>query len=899
MGKQYYNLSREEALKGLATSYSGLSSEEVSKRLNTYGKNKLPEEKPFSFWLLFLRQFKSALIYILLIAALVSFFLQDYINMYVILAAVGINVIVGFIQEFRAQKALEKLRRIVTLYARVRRNGREMEIKTEDIVPGDIVILSAGQKISADIRITQAVDLKIDEASLTGESFPIKKTDDKLSSAVIIAEQKNMAFMGTTVVAGTGEGVVVNTGHKTELGKIATLIKDTKEESTPLQKKLASLGRMLGIIILIISFFIFLVGIILKYDLKEMFTTAVALAVAAIPEGLVVVLTVILAIGMQRILKQKSLVRKLIAAETLGSITVICTDKTGTLTEGEMRVVKIITHDKTLNTDRHTDSKKAEEIPAKSFFLALKIGVLSSDAHIENPDEAIEHRTVIGMPTEKALVLAAAQTGMDLDQLNKENPRYEVVPFESDKRFMATLNKSRKDEKTIYFKGAPEVILGSAKKIDLDGKIVNLEEKKKNKLRAEYESLSSEGLRILALGFKEVDKNYSNLRDDPAILENLTFVGFAGIKDPLRREAKQTIKLCQEAGIRPVMLTGDHRLTAQAIAKELNLPHGSKNIIEGGEFEKLDEKKLKSRIADISVYARVNPGDKLRIIDAWQDRGEVVAMTGDGVNDAPALKSADIGVALGSGTDVAKETADIVLLDNNFSTIVKAVEQGRIIYDNIKKVVLYLMSDSFTEMIIISLSLLLGWPLPLLAAQILWINLVTDGFPNIALTVEPGEPDIMKQKPVAPKKSIVDFEMKFLIFFISLITGLLALGIFYYVWKTTGDLDKARTMTFAAVAIDSLLYVFSCRNLRHSIWHRKIFSNKYLILAVLAGFLVQLPAIYLPFFQNVFQTVSLSFADWLMVISLGLITIIAIEISKWLFLHKKIAHKLRFSKQAN
>jgi len=888
MEKKYYNLSGQEVIKDLKTSLDGLTVDEAKKRLKEYGPNELPEEKPFSLWLIFLRQFKSALIYILLIAAVVSFFLQDYINMYVILAAVGLNVVVGFIQEFRAQRALEKLRKVVTQYTSVKRAGHEIQLETGELVPGDIVVLQAGDKVPADVRLIQANELRINEASLTGESFPVQKIIEELPAAVILAEQKNMVFMGTTVVAGSGEGVVVETGLKTQLGKIAVLIKKTKDEPTPLQEKLAVLGKTLGVIILGVSFVIFLVGLFFEYDFKEMFTTAVAIAVAAIPEGLVVVVTVILAIGMQRILKQRALVRQLVAAETLGSTTVICTDKTGTLTEGVMRVVRIVTHNHDLDTVKHKVKTMADEVPMQSYFLTLKIGVLSSDAYIENPEEAIGHRTVIGMPTEKALVLAAAQTGMDLEKLRKENPRLEAVPFNSERKYMATLHEDKDHQRTIYCKGAPEVILNHTTHADLDGRVVKLDTKKREKLKKEYERLSSEGLRILALGLKKVNKDYENMSDDEGMLAEVVFVGFVGIKDPLRREARETIKICLGAGIRPVMLTGDHRLTAKAIAQELDLPSGDKNIIEGQDFEKLDEEALKERITDISVYARVNPRDKLRIIDAWQTKGEVVSMTGDGVNDAPALKAADIGVALGSGTDVAKETADIVLLDNNFRTIVKAVEQGRIIYDNIKKIILYLLSDSFTEMFIITIGLFFGWPLPLLAAQILWINLVTDGFPNIALTMEPGEKDIMKQEPVSPKQSILDKHMKFLIVLVSILTGVLALGIFYFTWKTTGDLEKARTMIFTAVAVDSLLYVFSCRSLRHSIWHKEFFANRYLLMAVALGFLIQLTAIYLPFFQNVFQTVPLNLLDWIIVLSVGFFTIMAIEISKWFFIHRKL-----------
>jgi len=452
---------------------------------------------------------------------------------------------------------------------------------------------------------------------------------------------------------------------------------------------------------------------------------------------------------------------------------------------------------------------------------------------------------------------------------------------------MVTLHKDKEGKKEIYIKGAPEKILDFSTKIDLDGKIENFTESRKKKIDQEYKKLSSEGLRILALAYKQVNKEYDDLHSDDSLFDNVVFVGFVGIKDPLRKEAASTIKLCQQAGIRPVMLTGDHKLTAQAIAKELNLPADKNNIIEGEEFGKLNKDQLAKRIPEISVYARINPHDKLRIVDAWQERGEVVAMTGDGVNDAPALKSADIGVALGSGTDVAKETANMVLLNNNFKTIISAVEQGRIIYANIKKVILYLMSDGFSEMIVVVGGLLLGWPLPLLAAQILWINLVSDGFPNIALTMEKGDKDIMKGKPISPKQSIMDFETKLLIILISVLSGLLALGIFYWVWKTTGDLDRARTMTFGAVAVNSLLYVFSCRSTSLFIWQKKMFSNKYLLIAVAMGFLLQLVAMYMPFFQNVFQTVSLGISDWLIVFSVGLIDIIAIEITKWFFIHRR------------
>ncbi len=887
MSQKFYNLDPGQVLMSLNSSIIGLSAKEARVRLAQNGYNELPREKSFSWFLILLSQFKSSLIYILLVAALISFILGDTVDAWVILAAVGLNVLVGFFQEWRAQKSLEKLREVVTQTAQVRRDGQEITVEARQLVVGDIVILRAGDKIPADIRLIRSNNLQVDEASLTGESVPVKKITVALPSAVIVAERKNFVFMGTIIVAGSGEGVVTATGSSTEIGQIARLIKETHEEETPLQKKLSVFSRKLGVIILFLAGIIFLTGLAFGYEMERMFTTAVALAVAAIPEGLVVVVTVILAIGMQRILKHKALVRKLVAAETLGSTTVICTDKTGTLTEGVMRVVRIITHNHDLDTTRKSPRHQEIGLPLKSYFLALKIGILSSDAYIENPHEVIEHRRVFGLPTEKALILAADQVGLDVDALRRDNPRLSVIPFDSEQKFMATLCQDKKGRRYLYTKGAPEKILEFSSHIDLDGKIEALNNDKRERLKKEFEKLSFEGLRILALGFKKVDKRVISLDNYKSAMSGLVFVGFVGIKDPLRHEARQTIELCQKAGLRPVMLTGDHRLTAQAIARELGLPHEDKNIIEGSEFEKFDEDALKKRITDISVYARLNPQDKLRIIDAWQARGEVVAMTGDGVNDAPALKSADIGVALGSGTDVAKETADIVLLDNNFRTIVRAVQEGRLIYDNIKKVILYLLSDSFTEIVIISASILLGWPLPLIAAQILWINLVTDGFPNIALTVEPDESETMSGRPVSIKEPILDGEMKAIIIAISLITGFIALVLFYWLWQTSGDIVLARTVIFTAVAVDSLFYVFSSRSLKQPIWKQKLFSNKYLIVACLLGLFVQLLAIYLPFFQQVLGTVPLAPFHWVIVFVFSGITVAAMESIKWIFMRQR------------
>ncbi|MFC1687584.1 cation-translocating P-type ATPase, partial [Patescibacteria group bacterium] len=617
---------------------------------------------------------------------------------------------------------------------------------------------------------------------------------------------------------------------------------------------------------------------------------AVAVAVAAVPEGLVVIMTVILAIGMQRILRQGSLVRKLVAAETLGSTTVICTDKTGTLTEGIMRVVKVVTH------DRHTDMGPASQVQesksfagSPSYFLALRIGMIGSNAFIENPEARFEHRVIIGTPTEQALVHAASQASINQEALKKEFPRLEELPFDSEKKYMVTLNEDTRHHRILFIKGAPEIILDKASKLEVDGKELELRLSRRGKLTEEYKELSRQGLRLLAVGYKKVDKGYEKINQQDDLVDGMTIVGFMAMKDPLREDTRQTIELCQEAGIRPVMITGDHRLTAMAIAQELGLPSKEENVIEGAQFEKLNSKELKKQVEKISVYARVNPQDKLRIVNALQSRGEVVAMTGDGVNDAPALKTADIGLALGSGTDVAKDTADIVLLDNHFKTIVRAVEEGRIIFNNIKKVILYLMSDSFTEIIIIGTSLFIGiigtgsFPLPLLATQILWINLITDGFPNIALTLEPADRDVMKDKPVPLNQPIVTSHMWSLVAIVSLVTGIATLILFTIIYRTTGDIDLARTVAFTAVAIDSLLYVFSIRSMRKPIWNKNFFTNPYLLVAVALGFGLQLLAIYMPFFQRIFHTVPLTLGHWFDLLLVSLAAIVAIEISKMVF----------------
>ena len=885
----WHALSVEEVLKKLKTTRQGLSNEEFKKRLKRFGPNKLPEEKPLSRLAIFLDQFKSPLIYILLAAGLISFLLREFIDSGVIFAAVVINTIVGFVQENKAERALSELKKMVSYKAKVLRESQELEIDSSQIVPGDIILLEAGDKILADGRLIEINNFKVNEAPLTGESIPVAKVIKKLEKDIPVIDRENMVYMGTTVLTGKARAVVTSVGVKSYFGHIASLIRGTKEEKTPLQKKIADLSKILGLGILGICSGILLIGLFAGRAFFEMFMMAVAIAVSAIPEGLLVGVTVVLTIGMQRILKHRALVRKLIAAETLGATTVICADKTGTLTQGKMQVSQILTFN-----EKNADFEKNQE----SHTLVLKIGMLCNNAVIENPDDELEKWKIHGEPTEKALLLAATQSGLSKKILEKEESRLDEIPFNEGRKFMATLHYGKRHSShkgspseqsyNIYIKGAPEKILEMSSYLDVDGVREKLNPKKIKKLENKYENLAKRGLRVLAVAYTKLKIKNQKSKIEKEDLKDIIFVGFVALKDPLRKEAKEAIQSCRKAGIRPVIITGDHRLTARTIAQELGLPSDRKNILEAENLEKMSDAELRGKVKNISIYARVTPYDKLRIVDAWQAKGEVVAMTGDGINDAPALKSADIGIALGDASDAAKETSDMILLDNNFKTIVRAVEEGRVIFANIRKIILYLLSDSFSEIFIISASLILSlfirdFPLPLLAAQILWINVITDGFPNIALTVEPKEKEIMDEPPRKKTEPLLNLEIKVLIGLISLITAVSAFGLFYLYWQG-GDLEKARTITFTVLGIDSLLYIFSCRSLKHSIFQKNVFSNKYLILAVIAGGFLQLAAIYSPILQKVFRTVPLNIWDWVIILMVCFGVIVAVEAVKYIFI---------------
>lgn len=854
----WHHLSTKEILRILKSRESGLTQEEIINRRKKYGQNKLPTKKKISGLEILGNQFKNPLIFILIIAAFVALALKEFIDCGVILAAVLINTLIGFIQENKAERTLDKLKQLVKYHAKVIRESREHVIDSEDLVPGDIIILESGDIVPADARLLETKDLQVVEAVLTGESIPSNKRIDILEEGTPLADRENMVYMGTTVTRGKAKAVVVGIGLKTELGKIATLIKETEEPKTPLQKKIGNLARMIGFIIAGACLILFVTGLLAGRPFIEMLLVSVAVAVAGIPEGVVIAVTVCLAIGMQRILQRKALVRKLVAAETLGSTTVIASDKTGTLTEGRMSIAHILP----------VKEEYREEL--------LKISLLSNNAIIENPKEELKKWKINGDTTEIALLLGAIQAGLERDEILKEYPRISEIPFESERMYMATLHKTPdKSQNIILVKGAPEKVLN----------LCDLTANQIKKINAEINKLTSRGLRLLAFTQKKISSESEELQEE--MLIDLEYLGLIALKDPLRPEARQTIQECKEAGIRPIIVTGDHRLTAEVIGEEVGLIAGRDNILEANDIDKLSDQELEKTIKRVDIFARVEPKHKIRIVNALKANQEVVAMTGDGVNDAPAIKAADIGVALGSGSEVTKEAADIVLLDDNFKTIVEAVKEGRTIFDNIKKIITYLFSGNFSELILIGGAIIFGWPLPILAAQILWVNIIEDSLPAMSLAYEKSEEGVLKEKPYSLSVPIFDKEMKVLVFFIGILTDIILLALFWFLLKYSHyDLNHIRTIIFVGLGIDSLFFIYSCKSLKRNIWQYNLFNNRFLNLSVLFGFVMFLSAIYLPIFQTILRTTPLNLIDWLILIILGLLNISLIELSKLFFIRK-------------
>jgi len=837
---------------------TGLSQENVKNRIKKYGKNKIEHKKAAPWWNILLRQFTSPLIFILVIAAIVSLLIGEQKDSFVIMITVFVNTILGFIQELRAERAAEALGRYEVSHCLVRRDGKHDSIDVEDLVPGDIVLLSAGMRVPADIRLFHSVDLTIEEALLTGESRPIQKTTEVIEKDCVIGDQRNMLFAGTFVVGGKGEGIVVGVGGDTELGGIADLISQTAVTQTPLQIKIKRFSWLLGILMVAICFFIALLGLFKGMLLYDVIMIGIALAVAAIPEGLLVSLTVILAIGMHRMLKQKALVRHLSAAETLGSVSVICADKTGTLTEGKMRVVRLVTTQQDIILDDTQDQSTFEKDDIQELLL---ISVLNNDV------EVIDDKALSGGTTEIALFQLAQKAKIDIKGIKKKFPRIHETSFSSDLKYMVTIHDMNGNHRMIV-KGAPEKIFSMSTNQD--------------SFKKQADDFAKQGLRILAIAFK--DGQSINLTD----VSGLTCVGLFGMQDPLRVTALETVEELNQAGVRVVLVTGDHKETAAHIARQVGIVVQENSIITGQELEQLQTEDLYEKIESINVFARVEPKHKIRIVQAWQARGHSVAMTGDGINDAPALKAADIGVSVGSGSDVAHEISDVVLLDDNLSTISVAVREGRVIFDNIRKVITYLMSDSLSELILISVCLLVGLPLPILASQILWVNLIASGFPTLALTVTAGEDDIMTVPPRKKDAAILDGEMNALIFIIGNLINVGLLGIYFYYYFFSGlDIMHIRSVVFTGLAVSSLFFVFPIASLRHPLWRVGLFANPWLIASIVFSFTLQFSAIYMPFLQELFSTVPLRLNDWILILIFCVCEIIAIEITKFFFIIKK------------
>jgi P-type Ca2+ transporter type 2C len=855
--KDAYSKNEEQVVKFLETnSKTGLMERDARLRLSKYGKNSLIHLKKVSSLTIFIRQFKNPLIYILLAAIVVSFLIQRFVDGWVIFAIVILNSLLGFYQEHKAEKSLELLKKMGAPHAKVIRNGVTKVINSDEVVPGDILVLETGDKISADARILKSGKLEINESVLTGESSPVKKKIGALKGDLVLAERINMAYGGTIVTYGHGLAVVTGTGGKTEFGKIASSLSEMKDEETPLQKNLATFSKKIGIGVLGIVILLFIIGFFRKLDFVQNFMTAVSLAVAAIPEGLPAVVTITLALGTQRMVKSRALVRKLSSIETLGSTTVVCSDKTGTLTAGVMDVTHVYVDGMMVGVTGEGYSTDGKFTISGKSFDPKRIDSLLECAWLCNDSKL---KGLFGDPTELALKVVAKKGGIDVEGYE----RVDEVPFDSSKKYMITLDR-KGNKKVLHLKGAPEVVLDKCNFILVNGRKVHFTSKMKEKILDTNHKMAKNALRVLGFAYAE-DGNK----------KNLTFLGLIGMRDPPRKEARNAINVCKKAGIKVVMITGDNSDTAQAVARELGL--GTEVMI-GRELEKLSDDRLKHLVKQIDIFARVNPEHKVRVLKAFQANNEIVAMTGDGINDAPALKRANVGVAMGkTGTDVSRESADIILLDDGFHSIVLAIKEGRAIFDNIKKFVRFLFSANLGEIGVIATAIFAGFPLPLLPLQILWINLITDGIPALALGVDPPEKGIMNRKPRKMKEGVLHGSYGFL-FLSGLIGTVITLAMFFPSYLD-GNLDKARTLAFMTLIMFELFLVFSARsNVRGAI-AEGIFSNKFLVWAVLASIGLQFILLYTPL-AGMFSLVSLGLIDWGKIILISLAGVFALEIEK-------------------
>lgn len=868
---RFYDEKVEEVYRELGSSPRGLTSVESASRLQRYGYNEIIEKKGISKLKILVSQFASPLIWILVIAVVISALLGKIVDASVIAAILVINAILGFVQEYKAEKAIQALKKLTSLKAKVVRDGKELEIDAKELVPGDIIILETGDKIPADARLLDVISLETQEASLTGESTPVVKSLSVLTENTALADRINMVFSSTIVTKGRAKAIVVGTGMNTEIGRIAGLIQETREEPTPLQLKMRSLGVWLTLIVIGLAIVVFAAGVFKGVPLQEMFLNAVSLAVAVVPEGLPAVVTIALALGVQRMVSRNALVRRLPAVETLGACTVICTDKTGTLTENQMTVRKLFANNQLIEVSGAGYSTEGSfSADPKKFDLLLKTGLLCNNSRLDNGK-------IIGDPTEAALIVSAAKAGLLEAQLEFDNPRLEEIPFSSERKLMTTINRTKTGILALS-KGAPEVLLKKCSSILIDGKERKLTKNDIDMILQKNHEFANQALRVLGFAYKKLR---SQKDKDPE--SGMTFIGLQAMMDPPRPEAKEAIKKCNSAGIRVIMITGDHISTAVAVARELGM--GGKAIA-GEELDKID---LDAEVESIAIYARVNPEHKIKIIDALKKKGHIVAMTGDGVNDAPALKKADIGIAMGiTGTDVAKEASDIILTDDNFASIVNAVEEGRGVYDNIRKFLAFLLSGNIAEILIVTSTILMGLPLPLTAAMILLINLVTDGLPAIALSADPFEPNAMQRKPRDPKESIHK-GLGAYIYYYPIIVTVAAILLFVSSVNAGDSIAKSQTIAFFTIVMFELFQAFSARSTRYPALKAGLFKNKYLIFMTLLSFTIAMAVIYIPQLSSVFNTEALEMTELMTSITIALSGFIFIELYKFIKARKEVS----------
>ena len=895
MKTSWFNKPQEQTLQELQSNLSaGLSTEKATELLQIHGYNELKEKERESLFSKFIGQFKDFLVLILIAASIISAFLGEAVDSIAILIIVLLNAVLGIVQETKAEKALAALKQMSAPNSKVLRNGILISIPARELVPGDVVLVEAGDRIPADLRILETFSLKVEEASLTGESVPVEKTASPIDGNVPLADRHNMAFMSTLVTYGRAKGIVVETGMQTEIGKIANMLQTGEKEVTPLQRKLADFSKTLGFACLGVCTLVFFLGIynalragnLTAQELQLMLMTAISLAVAAIPEGLPAVVTIVLALGMQRMARKNSIIRKLHAVETLGSITVICSDKTGTLTQNQMTVTKAYVNGKMYELsgegydpqgEIRLNNIRAEITSDQDLRMLLQGIILCNDAKLMlNPDT--KSWGIVGDPTEGALLTAAAKAGLTLDMVTSEFPRIKELPFDSGRKMMTTIHQA--DQSYLAFtKGAPDILISRCTGVMTADHIQPLDADEIAKFQKINHDLAAQALRVLAVAcrrFPEIPNETS-----PDQVENdLILIGLVGMIDPPRSEAREAVRICTTAGIRPIMITGDHQDTAQAIALDLGIISSKEQSMTGKQIDNLTQSELSQAVQTISVFARVSPENKVAIVEALKANNHIVAMTGDGINDAPALKKADIGVAMGiTGTDVTKETADMVVTDDNFATIVAAVEEGRTIFANIRKFIAFLLSCNLSEVLVIFIAMLLGWPIPLLPIQLLWVNLVTDAFPALALGMERKEDDIMKTPPRNPSEPIVNRPALTMIILQSLAITASVLAAFGYGYFAYGEnLTTARTFAFITLINSQLLCAYSARSTNYSVFKTGIFCNKYMNMAVALSFALMLIAVG-PF-QAIFKTQALVLNDWLVIALLSPVAFLLAELMK-------------------